>query len=106
MLSSVSDVNARAEIFQETFEVILNVHAPLGKPKVRSELAPSLSSSIRQRMIKRDRTKKDAKEDPSLLSSCMQLYNKVTAKIHLSIQEFYPGLIEQHKEILKTYGKQ
>ena len=64
MLSSASGVNAKAATFQEVFEVIVNTHTPLRKQKVRSEIAPWLSSSIRHLMIKRDRMKKEAKKAP------------------------------------------
>ena len=61
MFSSASGVNAKAATFQEIFEVIVNTHASLRKRKIRSEIAPWLSSSIRQLMRKRDRMKKAAK---------------------------------------------
>ena len=60
-------------------------------------------------MIKWNRIKADAKKDPSLWSWYKQLLDKLTAKIRLSIQEYYPGLIEQHKknptEMWKTVNK-
>ena len=99
-------MNSKAATFQEIFEVIVNTHAPLRKRKIRSEIAPWLSSSIRQLVIKR--MKKEAK-NPNLWSNYKQLRNEVTFKIRHSIEEHYSNLIEQHKynpkEMWKTVDK-
>ena len=67
MFPSASGVNEKVATFQDIFEVIVNTHAPLRKRKMRSEIAPWLSSSIRQLMIKRDRMKKEAKKPQAMV---------------------------------------
>ena len=53
-----NDPSAMAGTFQEIFESLLNIHAPIKKRRVRSEFAPWLTPSLRKSMETRDRLKK------------------------------------------------
>ena len=59
-----SDPSGMANTFQEIFESILNVHAPIKRRRVRSEFAPWLTPIIRKSMATRDRLKKMATQNP------------------------------------------
>ncbi len=61
-----SDPCRMAQTFQEIFESLLNLHAPLGVRKVHNEYAPWLTSAARVLMLKRDRMKKAATKNPQL----------------------------------------
>ena len=52
--------NKMVTTFQEILESLLNVHAPLRVKRLRNELAPWLTSSVRDLMTKRDRMRKAA----------------------------------------------
>ena len=55
-----NDPSAMAGTFQEIFESLLNIHAPIKKRRVRSEFAPWLTPNIRKSMETRDRLKKNS----------------------------------------------
>ena len=91
--------------FQEIFESLLNVHAPLKVKKVRNEFAPWLTSSVRDLMTKRDRMKKAAKKNPHLWPNYKGLRNQCTSAIRKAIQDYYHGLIEETKDDPKKMWK-
>ena len=82
-----------AKTFQETFETLLNLHAPLKVKKVRSEFAPWLTSSVRILMLKRDKMKKAASRNPQPWPNYKRLRNQCTNAIRSAIREHYHGLI-------------
>ena len=67
--------NLMASTFQEIFESILDIHAPLKKRRVRSENAPWLNQSIRNLMKERDLAKRIAQKSPEKWSVYKQLRN-------------------------------
>ena len=90
--------NAMASAFQETFELILDMHAPLNKRRVRGDYAPWLNQSIRNLMRERDLAKRDAERFPEKWSVYKQLRNKVTKEIRVAIQTHHRGLINENKD--------
>ena len=101
-----NDPSAMAGTFQEIFESLLNIHAPIKKRRVRSEFAPWLTPSIRKSMETRDRLKKIAAKSPEIWSAYSKQRNKVTKEIRNSIQDYYKSLIEKNKGDPKKCGKQ
>ena len=97
--------NLMASTFQEIFESILDIHAPLKKRRVRSESAPWLNQSIRNLMKERDLAKRIAKKSPEKWSVYKQLRNKVTKEIKVAIETHYRGLIEENKDNPKKMWK-
>ena len=91
--------------FQEIFESLLNVHAPLKVKRLRNEFAPWLTSSVRDLMTKRDRMKKAATKNPLLWSNYKGLRNQCTYAIRKAIQDHYHGLIEETKDDPKKMWK-
>ena len=67
-----------AGTFQEIFEPLLDIHAPIKKRRVRSEFAPWLTQSLRKSMETRDRLKKIAAKSPEMWSAYSKQRNKVT----------------------------
>ena len=93
-----NDPSAMAGTFQEIFESLLNIHAPIKKRRVRSEFAPWLTPSLRKSMETRDRqTEKIAAKSPEMWSAYSKQRNKVTKEIRYSIQDYYKGLMEKNK---------
>ena len=90
--------NEMASAFQEIFELILDMHAPLKKRRVRGEFAPWLNQSIRNLMRERDLAKRAAEKSPEKWSLYKQLRNKVTKEIRVAIQSHYHGLINENKD--------
>ena len=91
--------------FQEIFESLLNVHAPLKVKQLRNEFAPWLTSSVRDLMTKRDRMKKAATKNPHLWPNYKELRNQCTSAIRKAIQDYYHGLIEETKDDPKKIWK-
>ena len=58
--------SAMADTFQEIFESLLNVHAPIKRRRVRSEFAPCLTQNLRKSIDARDRLKKIAVKSPEI----------------------------------------
>ena len=56
----VGEPDMMVTTFQEIFELLLNVYAPLKVKRLRNDFAPCLTSAIRDLMTKRDRMKKAA----------------------------------------------
>ena len=94
--------NAMASTFQETFELILDVHAPLKKRRVRGDNAPWLNQSIRNLMRERDLAKRAAERFPEKWSVYKQLRNKVMKEIKVAVQTHYRGLINENKDNQKN----
>ena len=90
--------NEMASAFQEIFELILDMHAPLKKRRVRGEFAPWLNQSIRNLMRERDLAKRAAEKSPEKWSLYKQLRNKVTKEIRVAVQSHYHGLINENKD--------
>ena len=61
--------------FQEIFQSILNMHAPMEKKRLRCQTAPWMSPLIREPMIKWDDAKKDAERSPAMWNSYKKLRN-------------------------------
>ena len=91
--------------FQEVFESLLNVHAPLKVKKLRNEFAPWLNTSVRDLMTKTDRMKKVATKNPLLWPNYKRLRNQCTYAIRKAIQDHYRGLTEETKDDPKKMWK-
>ena len=84
ILSSFYDNPAgMAAIFQEIFESILDIHAPLRRKRVRSDFAPWLTSSLRRLIFERDKLKVQAEKSPEIWSAYKRKRNQVTNEIHV-----------------------
>ena len=60
--------NEMTTTFQEIFQSILDMHAPIKKKRLRSQTAPWMTPLIRELMIKRDAAKKYAERSPAKAS--------------------------------------
>ncbi len=89
--------SAMAGTFQEIFESILSLHAPIRKRRVRSEFAPWLTPNLRKSMETRDKLKQLARKSPEMWPAYTKQRNQVTKEIKYSIQDYYKGLIEKNK---------
>ena len=78
-----NDSSAMAGTFQEIFESLLNTHAPIKKPRVRSEFAPWLTPSLRKSMETKDKLKKVAAKSPGMWSAYRKQPNKVSKKFDI-----------------------
>ena len=90
-----------ADTFQEIFESLLNVHAPI-KKRVSSEFAPWLTSDLMK--IIEDR--KIAAKSPEMWSAYTRQRTRVTREVSHSIRDYYEGLIEKNKGDPKKVWKQ
>ena len=98
ILSSHADnPDNMAITFQEIFESVLDIHAPLKKRRVCNTSAPWITPDIRKLMKERDAAKKATKISPERWNTYKHLRNKVTQKIRDAIQSHYLGLIEENK---------
>ena len=95
--------------FQETFESILNLHAPAKKKRVRSQFPPWLTVSLKNLMWEREILKQEAVKSPEKWSAYKQLRNKVTREMRNAISDYYHGLIDENignsKKMWKTINK-
>ena len=98
-----------AATFQEVFESIFDLHAPLRRKRVRSEFAPWLTPSLRNLMLERDRLKVQAEKSPEMWSAYKRKRNQVTNEMRISIRDYYHGLIEENigdpKKMWRTINK-
>ena len=92
-----NDQNSMAGTFQEIFESILNIHAPLRKKRIRPDPAPWLTPEIRKLMKERDQAKKDAINSPDLWQAYKTLRNIVAKAIRDALQSYY-GIIDENRE--------
>ena len=90
-----NDPVSMAATFQETFESILNLHAPVKKKRVRSQFAPWLTVSLKNLMKERDILKQEAEKSPEKWSAYKQLRNKVKREMRNTISDYYHGLIDE-----------
>ena len=93
-----NDPNSMAATFQEIFESILHIHAPLRKKRIRPDPAPWITPEIRKLMKERDRAKKDAIKSSDLWQAHKTLRNKVTKTIRDALQAYYLDIIDEDKE--------
>ena len=77
-----------ATIFQEIFESILDIHAPLRRKRVRSEFAPWLTLSLKRSILERDKLKVQAENSPEIWSAYKRKRNQVTKRIRISIRDY------------------
>ena len=91
--------------FQEIFESILSLHAPIRKRRVRSEFAPWLTPNLRKSMETRDKLKQLARKSQEMWPAYTKQRNQVTKEIKYSIQDYYKGLIEKNKGDSKKMWK-
>ena len=98
------NANEMASTFQEIFEHLLNLHAPLKKRKVKNEYAPWITSDIKRSMEERNKMKKLALKDPNLWPRYKILRNKVTNNIRLSVTKYYQDLVSTNKNNPKNFG--
>ena len=61
ILNSGNNCDEMTNTFQETFQSILDTHAPMKKRRQRSQTAPWMTPLIRELILKRDAAKKMAK---------------------------------------------
>ena len=98
-----------AATFQDVFESVLNLHAPLRKKRVRSEYAPWLSASLKNLIKERDKVKLKAEGQREMWPKYKPLRNQVTKRIRTAIQDYCSGLIKEHendpKRMWKTINK-
>ena len=86
ILSSYADnPDNVATTFQEIFESILGIHAPLKKRRVGNTSTPWITPEIRKLMRERDAAKKATKTYPEKWNTYKHLRNKVTQKIRDAI---------------------
>ena len=97
-----SDPSGMANTFQELFESILTIHAPIKRRRIRSEFAPWLTPSIRKSMATRDRLKKIATKNPEMWCLYTKQRNRVTKESRNSIQDHYTALINESNGDLKS----
>ena len=102
---SEGDPAGMVATFQDVFESVLNLHAPLRKKRVRSEYAPWLSASLKNLMKERDKAKQKAEGQREMWSNNRQLRNQVTKRIRIAIQDYHCGLIKEHKNDPKRMWK-
>ena len=92
-----SDPSAMADTFQEIFESLVNVHAPIKRRRVSSEFAPWITPELRKPMETRNRLKEIAAKSPEMWPAYTRQWNKVTEEIRYSIRDYYEGVIEKNK---------
>ena len=98
VLSSYEDnPDKMAATFQEIFESVLDIHAPLKKRRVGNTSAPWITPEIRRLMKERDAAKKLTRTSPEKWHTYKHLRNKVTRKIRDAIHSYYHGLIEENQ---------
>ena len=83
-------------IFQEIFESILDIHAPVRCKRVRSDFAPWLTPSLKRSILERDKLKVQAENSPEVWSAYKRKHNQVTKMIRISIRDYYNVLIEEN----------
>ena len=101
----VNDPSRITAVFQEIYESLLNIHAPLKVKKVRDKFAPWLTRPVRNLMMEKDKLKKAAKKDPNLWSTYKKMRNKATNAIRIAVREHYQGMIEVNKDNPKKMWK-
>ena len=89
-----NDPASMAATFQEIFESILNIHAPVRKKRARSQFAPWLTVSLKNLMRERDILKQEAERSPEKWSAYKQLLDKVTREMRNATRDYYHGLID------------
>ena len=81
ILNPVSEnPNTMVSTFQEIFELVLDIHAPLKRKRVCGDYAPWLNQSMRDLMRKRHLAKRAAVKSPEKWCVYKQLRNAVTKK--------------------------
>lgn len=104
-----NDPVSMAATFQEIFESILNLHAPVRKKRVRSQFAPWLTASLKNLMMERDMLKQEAEKYPEKWPAYKRLRNQVTREMRNAIRDYYHGLIDENignpKKMWKTINK-
>ena len=89
--------------------LILDIHAPLKKKRMRPDSAPWTSPEIRKPMKQIDKSTKDVIYSPDLLNDPSQayttFYNKLTTAIRDTLQACFLGLISENKEIQNVCGR-
>ena len=81
--------------FQEIFESMLDVHAPIKKRRVRSEFAPLLYPILMKSKGTRARLNKIATRKPEMWSLYTKQSNRLTKGIRNSIQNHYKNSINE-----------
>ena len=84
-----------ADTFQEIFELLLNVHAPIRKRRVSPDFAPWLTPDLRKLTETRNRLKKIAVKSSEMWSAYTKQRKGDTKEIKYYIQDYYKGLIEK-----------
>ncbi len=80
-----------AATFQEVFESILDLDAPLRRKRVRNEFSQWLTPSLRNIMCERDRLKVQAEKSPETWPAYKRKRNQVTKEIRISISDYHHG---------------
>ena len=91
-----SDPVSMAATFQEFFESILDVHAPLRKKRIHNQFTPWLTASLKGLMMKSDVLKKEAVKSPEKWTSYRKLRNKVTEETRDTIRDYYQRLMDEN----------
>ena len=98
ILSSCADnPDNIATAFQEVYESVLDIHAPLKKRRLGNTPSPWITPETRKLMKERDVAKKATRKSPERWNTYKHLRIKVTQKIRDAIQSHYLGLIEENK---------
>ena len=87
-----------AATFQDIFESIHNIHAPLRKRRIQSDRASWITPKIRKLMKDRDTARKDAIKSPDLWQAYKLLRIKVTKTIRDALQAYYMDIIDENKK--------
>lgn len=87
-----------ASTFQEIFELVLDMRAPLKKRRIRGDFAPWINQSIRNLMRERDLAKRAAEKCPEKWNVYKQLRNKVTKEIEVAVQSHFHVLTNENKD--------
>ena len=91
--------------FQENFQSILDIHAPIKKKRQHSHTVPWMTPLIRELILKRGAAKKDAEKSPAMWNSYKKLRNQVTKRIREAIRSHYQGSIEDNRNNPKRVWK-
>ena len=78
-----------ATIFQEIFKSILDLHAPLGRKKVRSGFALWLTPSLKRLILERNKLTLQVENSPEIWLAYKRKRNQATKRIRISIRDYY-----------------
>ena len=81
--SFANSPGSMATTFQEIFQLVLDIHAPLRKMRAGKTFTPWMTPDIRKLMKERDAANTATKMSPEKWNTYKHLRNKVTQKIEM-----------------------